>query len=161
MEYRTGIGYDIHRLVEGRKLFLGGIEIPYSRGLLGHSDGDVVLHAISDALLGATGEGDIGMHFPDSDPKYYGIDSVILLKNIVDLISMKEFKIINVDTVIIAQEPVLTPYKKPIQKRIAAILGLSEDSVGIKAKTNEGVDEIGRKEAIAAYAVVSLGKEEK
>ncbi len=156
MEYRTGIGYDIHRLTEDRKLFLGGIEIPYFKGLLGHSDGDVLLHAISDALLGAVAEGDIGVHFPDSDPKYRGVDSAILLKNVVTLVNGKGFKINNVDTVIIAQEPVLTPFKKPIQKRIAAILEINEDAVGIKAKTNEGLGEIGRKEAIAAYALVSL-----
>ena len=156
MENRTGIGYDIHRLTEDRKLFLGGIEIPYFKGLLGHSDGDVLLHAISDALLGAVAEGDIGVHFPDSDPKYRGVDSAILLKNVVTLVNGKGFKINNVDTVIIAQEPVLTPFKKPIQKRIAAILEINEDAVGIKAKTNEGLGEIGRKEAIAAYALVSL-----
>lgn len=159
MEYRTGIGYDIHRLTEDRKLFLGGIEIPYFKGLLGHSDGDVLLHAISDALLGAVAEGDIGVHFPDSDPKYRGVDSAVLLKNVVTLVNGKGFKINNVDTVIIAQEPVLTPFKKPIQKRIAAILEIGEDSVGIKAKTNEGLGEIGRKEAIAAYALVSLRRE--
>jgi 2-C-methyl-D-erythritol 2,4-cyclodiphosphate synthase len=156
MEYRTGIGYDIHSLIEDRKLFLGGVEIPYFKGLLGHSDGDVLLHAISDALLGAVAEGDIGTHFPDSDPKYRGIDSSILLKNVVALVNGKGFKINNVDTVIVAQEPVLTPFKKSIQKRIAAILEIGEDAVGIKAKTNEGLGEIGRKEAIAAYALVSL-----
>ncbi len=161
MEYRTGIGYDIHRLTEDRKLFLGDIEIPYFKGLLGHSDGDVLLHAISDALLGAVAEGDIGTHFPDSDPKYRGVDSSILLKNVVALVNGKGFKINNVDTVIVAQEPVLTPFKKPIQKRIAAILEISEDAVGIKAKTNEGLGEIGRKEAIAAYALVSLSRGEK
>ena len=156
MEYRTGIGYDIHRLVEGRRLFLGGIEIPYIKGLLGHSDGDVLLHAISDAFLGALAEGDTGMLFPDTDPKYQGIDSAVLLKNVVDLINKKGFKINNVDTVIIAQEPVLSPFKKSIQKRIASILAIDEDRVGIKAKTNEGLGEIGRKEAIAAYAIVNL-----
>jgi len=156
MEYRTGIGYDIHRLVEGRKLFIGGIEIPYAKGLLGHSDGDVLLHAVSDALLGAAAEGDIGMLFPDTDPRYCGIDSAVLLKNVVGLISGKGFKINNVDTVIVAQEPALSPFKQLMQKRIAAILEIGEDQVGIKAKTNEGLGDIGRKEAIAAYALVSL-----
>jgi len=161
MEYRTGIGYDIHRLAEGRKLFLGGIEIPYVKGLLGHSDGDTLLHAIADALLGAVAEGDIGEHFPDTDPKYRGIDSVILLKNVLDIVSRKGYRINNVDTVVVAQEPALGPFKSAIRKRIAAILGISENAVGIKAKTNEELGELGRKEAIAAYAVVSLSLEVK
>ncbi|MFA5155803.1 MAG: 2-C-methyl-D-erythritol 2,4-cyclodiphosphate synthase [Candidatus Omnitrophota bacterium] len=160
-EYRTGIGYDIHRLAEGRKLILGGIEIPYPKGLLGHSDGDTLLHAIADALLGATAEGDIGEHFPNTDPKYRDIDSVIILKNVLDLISRKGFRINNVDTVIVAQEPALSPFKKDIRKRIAAILGIAEDAVGIKAKTNEELGELGRKEAIAAYAVVNLSRGER
>lgn len=159
MENRIGIGYDIHRLVEGRKLFLGGIEIPYSRGLLGHSDGDVLLHAICDALLGAVAQGDIGAHFPDTDPRYQGISSSELLKNVTDLVKAKGFKIDNIDSVIIAQEPQLTPFKKQMQEKLAQILKIKEESVGIKAKTNEGMGEIGRKEAIAAYAVVNIGKE--
>ena len=116
MQNRIGIGYDIHRLVEGRKLFLGGVEIPYIKGLLGHSDGDVLLHAICDALLGAVAQGDIGAHFPDTDPRYHGVSSSELLKNVTDLVKAKDFKIDNIDTVIIAQEPVLTPFKKQIQK---------------------------------------------
>ncbi len=153
---RVGIGYDIHRLVEGRKLFIGGIEIPYIKGLLGHSDGDVLLHAICDALLGAIAAGDIGGHFPDTDPAYHGISSVKLLKKVVNLLKEKGFKINNVDTVIIAQEPILLPFKKAMQKSIIEILDINEDCVSIKAKTNEGMGEIGRKEAIAAHVVVSI-----
>ena len=156
MENRIGIGYDIHRLVSGRKLFLGGIEIPYINGLLGHSDGDVLLHAICDALLGAVAEGDIGAHFPDTDPRYHGISSSELLKNVSDLVKEKDFKVDNIDTVIIAQEPQLASFKKQMQERLAQILEIKAELVGIKAKTNEGMGEIGRKEAIAAYAVVNI-----
>ncbi len=156
MEYRIGVGYDIHRLVDGRKLFLGAIEIPYIQGLLGHSDGDVLLHAICDALLGAVAEGDIGRHFPDTDPQYDGISSKELLKTVCGLIRKKNFLINNVDTVVIAQEPILSPFKKQMQQAIAEILNIKEDRVNIKAKTNEGLGEIGRKEAIAAYAVVTV-----
>jgi len=156
MEYRTGIGYDIHRLVEGRKLFLGGIEIPYVHGLLGHSDADVLLHAICDALLGAIGEGDIGEHFPDTDPRYDGISSSELLKTVHNLVKEKAFSIVNIDTVVIAQEPKLFPFKKKMRQAIAGILNIQEESVNIKAKTNEELGEIGEKLAIAAYAVVTL-----
>lgn len=158
MEYRTGIGYDIHRLVEGRRLFIGALEIPYTKGLLGHSDGDVLLHAICDALLGAVAEGDIGEHFPDTDPKYHGISSSELLETVADLIRKKNYLISNIDTVVIAQEPKLAPFKKQIQKNIAQILKVKEECVNIKAKTNEGLGEIGKKEAIAAYAAVTITK---
>jgi 2-C-methyl-D-erythritol 2,4-cyclodiphosphate synthase len=156
MSYRIGIGYDIHRLVDGRKLFIGGIEIPYIQGLLGHSDGDVLLHAICDALLGAVAEGDIGQHFPDTDPRYHGISSRELLKTVDELIKRKNLLINNIDTVVVTQEPMLSPFKKQMQESIAEILNIKEDSVNIKAKTNEGLGEIGRKEAIAAYAVVTV-----
>ncbi len=158
MPYRIGIGYDIHRLVEGRKLFIGGIEIPYIKGLLGHSDGDALLHAICDALLGAIGEGDIGQLFPDTDPRYQGASSRELLKTVGSLIKKKNFLINNVDTVVIAQEPTLMPFKKNMQQAIAEILNIQESNVNIKAKTNEGLGEIGRKEAIAAYAVVTVSQ---
>lgn len=161
MEPRIGIGYDIHRLVDGRKLFVGGVEIPYIQGLLGHSDADVLLHAICDALLGAAGEGDIGEHFPDTDPRYGGISSRELLKTVCELVRKKGFLIANIDTVVIAQEPKLFPFKKQMQEAIAGILNIKEDCVNIKAKTNEGLGEIGRKEAIAAYAVVIISKEAK
>ena len=156
MPHRIGIGYDIHRLVEGRKLFIGGVEIPYIKGLLGHSDGDVLLHAICDAFLGALGQGDIGELFPDSDPKYHGISSVELLKEVNALVKKKGFLVGNIDTVVIAEEPILSPFKKPIQKKIAQVLSIREENVNIKAKTNEGLDEIGEGEAIAAYAVAII-----
>ncbi len=158
MEYRVGIGYDIHRLVEGRKLFLGGVEIPYVKGLLGHSDADVLLHALCDALLGALSLGDIGEHFPDTDQKYNGISSVELLKTVNNLVREKGFSINNIDAVVIAQEPHLEHFKKKIAARISSVLGIEENSLNIKAKTNEGLDDIGRKEGIAAYVVVSVNK---
>jgi 2-C-methyl-D-erythritol 2,4-cyclodiphosphate synthase len=156
MGYRIGIGYDIHRLVDGRKLFIGAVEIPYIRGLLGHSDGDVLIHAICDALLGAAGEKDIGQCFPDTDPRYQDISSCELLKTVDSLIKKKNLVINNIDTVVVAQEPRLLPFKKQIQESIARILNIKEENINIKAKTNEGLGEIGEKQAIAAYAVVTL-----
>lgn len=158
MECRIGIGYDIHRLVEDRRLFIGGVEIPYIKGLLGHSDGDALLHAVCDALLGALALGDIGEHFPDTDPKYHDIASAELLKIVADLVRKQGYEIRNVDTVVIAQEPVLSPFKKRIQKEIAGVLKIKEDCVNIKAKTNEGLGEIGQKQAIACYAVAMLSR---
>lgn len=159
MEYRIGIGYDLHLLVEGIKLFLGGVEIPYSKGLLGHSDADVLLHALADALLGAVSEKDIGELFPDTDPKYKGISSIEILKKAYALIKDKGYSVGNIDAVIIAQEPELAPFKKQMQERIAEVLKVKEDAIGIKAKTQEGIGEIGQKRAIAGYAVVLLHKE--
>lgn len=161
IEQKIGIGYDIHRLVEGRKLFIGGVEIPYIKGLLGHSDGDILLHAISDALLGATGEGDIGEHFPDADPKYYNISSIELLKTVADLVDKKGFLVSNIDAVVIVQEPILSPFKNQMRLSISQALGIKAWAVNIKAKTNEGLGEIGRKEAIACWAVVLLRKKER
>jgi len=158
MKNRSGIGYDIHRLVDGRKLLLGGIEIPYIMGLLGHSDADVLLHAISDALLGALALGDIGEHFPDTDPKYQGADSGKLLKLVKALVDKNNYKINNLDAIVIAQEPKLLPFKKQIKDNICKLLDLKDDAVNIKAKTNEGLGAIGNKEAIACYAVVNLSK---
>ena len=158
MDHRTGIGYDIHLLVDGRKLFIGGVEIPYIKGLLGHSDGDVLLHAISDALLGAAGESDIGEHFPDTDFKYSGISSVELLKEVLGILRGKGYKIVNIDTIVIAQKPVLSPFKKQMQESITRILELEDGRVNIKAKTNEGQDAVGREDAIASYAVAQLCK---
>ncbi len=155
---KIGIGYDIHRLVDERKLFIGGIEIPYVKGLLGHSDGDVLLHAISDALLGAIGAGDIGEHFPDSDAQYQNISSAELLRRVTEAVKKEKLHIENIDTVVIAQEPVISPFKKQMQERIAQILGIKKESVNVKAKTNEGLGEIGSKEAVAAYAAVILNK---
>ncbi len=153
---KIGIGYDIHRLVKGRKLFLGGLEIPYSKGLLGHSDADVLLHAISDALLGAAGLPDIGECFPDTDPKYHNASSVKLLKEVIKMLSARKFKVNNVDCVIIAEEPKLMAFKNKMQDKIAQALGVKKDNVNIKAKTNEGLGDIGKKKAIAAYAVVTI-----
>lgn len=158
MSYRIGIGYDIHRLVEGRKLIIGGIEIPFVRGLLGYSDADVLLHAISDALLGALGCQDIGEHFPDTDPKYHGISSEELLKTVAELVKKKGYAISNIDTVIIAEEPKFSPFKKQIQENVAMVLKIEKDRVNIKAKTNEGLGETGKKEAISCYAVAMLIK---
>jgi 2-C-methyl-D-erythritol 2,4-cyclodiphosphate synthase len=158
MEHRIGIGYDIHRLVQGRKLFIGGVEVPYVKGLLGHSDGDVLLHAISDALLGALSAGDIGEHFPDTDPKYQGISSSKLLKKVYALIKDKGYAVNNIDAVVIAQEPILLPFKKQMQERIAQLLEIEKGAISIKAKTNEGLGEVGKKEAIASFAVAILNK---
>jgi len=158
MDYKIGIGYDIHRLVDGRKLFLGGLEIPYHKGLLGHSDGDALLHSICDALLGALALGDIGEHFPDSDPAYLDISSAELLKNVSALITKKGFSIVNIDTVIIAQEPLLSPFKKEIQEAIANILKIDKTCISVKAKTNEGLGEVGEKKAIACYAIAAVSR---
>jgi 2-C-methyl-D-erythritol 2,4-cyclodiphosphate synthase len=155
---RIGIGYDIHRLVEERKLFLGGVEIPYLKGLLGYSDGDVLLHAIADAVLGALALGDIGEHFPDADPKNKGIASGQILKKSVGLAAEKGYRVNNIDAVILAEEPKVYPFKAGMVRSIAALAGVAEGAVNIKATTNEGVGSLGRGEAIAAYAVVSLEK---
>lgn len=159
MQYKVGIGYDIHRLVQGRKLFLGGIEIPYTKGLLGHSDGDVLIHALCDALLGALALGDIGEHFPDTDPQYQGIASSRFLKIVKDLLDKSGYKINNLDVIIIAQEPTLTPFKKQMNENICALLGIGQEVLNIKAKTNEGLGAVGQLEAIACYATASLIKD--
>jgi len=153
---RIGIGYDIHRLVPGRKLFLGGIRIPFKYGLLGHSDGDVLLHALCDAILGALGQGDIGEHFPDNDPKYKDISSLKLLKQVVGLLDRRNFRVVNLDTIVITEEPKLLPYKARILKGIARVLKVKESYLNIKAKTNEGLGAIGKKQAIACYAAATI-----
>lgn len=158
MEYKVGIGYDIHRLVDDRKLFIGGVEIPYIKGLLGHSDADVLIHAVCDSLLGALGEADLGEHFPDTDPKYHNISSLELLKLVAGLVNRRNFKISNIDTVVIAEEPPLLPFKKQMREKLAGALNIEEDSINIKAKTNEGLGEIGRNEAIASYAAAILSR---
>ncbi|KAA0218220.1 2-C-methyl-D-erythritol 2,4-cyclodiphosphate synthase [bacterium] len=154
----VGIGYDIHRLVEGRKLMLGGVHVPYERGCLGHSDADPLLHAITDALLGAAGKGDIGEHFPDTDPRWKDADSARLLKTVGDLIKEAGFEIENIDANVIAEAPKLGKFKRKMEARIADVLEIRTAQVNIKARTNEGCDALGRKEAIAAQAVVSLVK---
>jgi 2-C-methyl-D-erythritol 2,4-cyclodiphosphate synthase len=153
---RVGIGYDVHPLVEGKKLFLGGIEIPYSKGLLGHSDGDVLIHAICDAILGAISEGDIGVHFPDSDESIRGINSIKILSYVMELVKKKGFKVVNIDAVITAEEPKIHPHRELIRKNIAKILNVDIDMVGIKGKTKEGLGFVGKKEGIEVYAVALL-----
>ena len=156
MNYRVGIGYDIHRLVKGRQLFLGGIQIPSTKGLLGHSDADVLLHALCDALLGAANAGDIGEHFPDHDPKYKNISSSVLLKKVAALLTRAHCKVNNIDIVVILEKPKLSPYKDAIRKKISDVLKIKVDAVSVKAKTNEGLDEIGKGNAVACYAVATL-----
>ncbi|MDD5561798.1 MAG: 2-C-methyl-D-erythritol 2,4-cyclodiphosphate synthase [Candidatus Omnitrophica bacterium] len=158
MQYKIGIGYDIHRLEPGRPLFLGGVEIPYGKGLLGHSDGDALIHALCDALLGALALGDIGEHFPDTDPKYKGISGSRLLKTVKELVDSNGYGINNVDVVVITQEPKLVPFKNKIKQTLCSLMNIREDTLNIKAKTNEGLDAVGNKEAIACYAAVSLIK---
>ena len=156
MNFRVGQGYDVHRLVAGRKLILGGVEIPHETGLLGHSDADALLHAITDALLGAAALGDIGRHFPDSDPRYQGADSRILLRAAVALLAGRGWRPGNVDATIIAQQPKLAPHAAAMVANVAVDLGIAPDSVNIKGKTNEGLSYLGRQEAIEAQAVVLI-----
>ena len=153
---KVGIGYDIHPLVKERKLVLGGLEIDFPRGLSGHSDADVLTHAVCDALLGAAGEGDLGRHFPDSDERYRGISSLKLLEEVKRKIGEKGFEIENIDATVILQEPRLRPYIHRMVKKLAATLRIEVDRVNIKATTNEGLDAIGRGEAIATLAIASL-----
>ena len=153
---RIGTGYDVHRLTEGRKLILGGVEIPYEKGLLGHSDADVLLHAIMDALLGAAALGDIGLHFPDTDERYRGISSMLLLRHVAELLEEKCFVIENVDATIIAQRPKLRPYIDTMRANIAKTLGLTADRVNVKATTEEGLGFTGSGEGSAAQAVCLL-----
>jgi 2-C-methyl-D-erythritol 2,4-cyclodiphosphate synthase len=153
---RVGLGYDLHRLVEGRPLILGGVKIEYTRGLAGHSDADVLTHAIIDALLGAAAIGNIGEHFPDTDPVYRNIDSLKLLEATKAMLAGKGYKIINIDANIIAQEPKLAPYLDAMREKIAHVLGIETDQVSVKAKTNEKAGPEGREEAISAQAVVLI-----
>lgn len=153
---RVGMGYDVHRLVENRKLIVGGVEIPYDKGLLGHSDADVLLHAIMDALLGAAALGDIGKHFPDSDPEYKGISSVILLKKVGQLLTEKGFLIENIDATVIAQAPKMRPYIDSMRENIAGALEMDVDHVSVKATTEEGLGFTGSGEGISSQAVCML-----
>lgn len=155
---RIGQGFDLHKLVEGRKLILGGIEIEHSKGLLGHSDADALIHSIIDALFGALALGDIGTHFPDNDPKYKDIDSTILLKEAVSIITENGYKINNIDNTILAQEPKMKPYIPLMQEKLANLLNIEKNQISIKAKTMEGQDSIGEGNAIATQSVVLLTK---
>lgn len=154
---RTGFGYDSHRLVEGRRLIIGGVEIPFEKGLIGHSDADVLCHAITDAIIGALGMGDIGTHFPDTDPKWKDAVSIELLKYIVEIAKMNGYYISWIDTTIIAEKPKLSPYVDQIKESLS-LTGISTRAINIKAKTNEGMGFIGRGEGIAAFAVCLLEK---
>ena len=158
MNIRVGQGYDVHQLVEGRDLILGGVNIPFEKGLLGHSDADALLHAITDALLGAAGLGDIGSHFPDTAAKFKDADSRVLLREAYQRVQALGWKVVNVDTTVIAQKPKLAPHIPAIRANIAADLGLPENCVNIKGKTNEKLGYLGRMEAIEAQAAVLLIK---
>jgi len=156
---RVGFGYDVHALVTGRSLFLGGIEIPFLFGLKGHSDADVLLHAICDAILGAIAEGDIGKHFPESDPQYRGVRSTVLLKKVMSRMREKGFHLLNIDATIVAQRPKLADFIPRMVKEIATVLNIDTGRVNVKATTTEGLGFTGREEGIAAYAVVLVGED--
>ena len=156
MSVRCGIGYDLHRLEAGRKLIIGGLHLPFDKGPAGHSDGDVVAHALCDALLGAAGLGDIGTHFPDTDPKWKNADSMQFLEHAARLLDEKEFSIEHVDAVVILEKPKLGPHFPQMREKLAKALSVTSDRIHLKAKTNEGVDAIGRGEAIAAWVVATI-----
>ncbi len=153
---RAGIGYDLHRLAEGRKLILGGVEVPFEKGPVGHSDGDVLSHAICDALLGAAGLGDIGTHFPDTDPKWKGASSLLFLEHVRKLLAERSLRIGHMDAVVIAERPKLGPHFPAMRQALAKALGVEPARINLKAKTHEGIGEIGRSEAIAAQAIATL-----
>jgi len=157
--FRTGFGYDVHQLVPGRPLIIGGIQIPYTKGALGHSDADVLLHAIADALLGATAMGDIGQHFPDHDPEIKDISSKKILSHVNKLISEKAYQVSNIDSTVVLQEPKLHDYIPEIRKQIADVFKLDIDQVSVKASTTEHLGFIGKREGVAAYAVVMVYRE--
>lgn len=153
---RVGIGYDLHRLAEGRKLILGGVEIAFPKGPVGHSDGDALAHAICDALLGAAGLGDIGTHFPDTDPGWKGVSSLRFLEGVRTLLAERHLRIAHIDAVVIAEKPKLGPHFPAMREALAKALGIALDAINLKAKTNEGADAVGRGEAIAAQAIATL-----
>jgi len=153
---RIGIGYDVHRLVEDRKLILGGVEIPYEKGLLGHSDADVLVHAVMDALLGAAALGDIGQHFPDNDPQYKGISSILLLEKVGELLRKSGYTVGNIDSIIVAQRPKLLPYRPQMAENMAKALGIPVSAVSVKATTEERLGFTGEKLGISAHAVCLL-----
>jgi 2-C-methyl-D-erythritol 2,4-cyclodiphosphate synthase len=153
---RAGIGYDLHRLAEGRRLILGGVELPFHKGPIGHSDGDALAHALCDALLGAAGLGDIGTHFPDTDPKWKDVSSLLFLERVRELLSEHKFRIAHIDAIVITEKPKLGPHFPAMRESLGKSLGIPASMINLKAKTNEGVDAIGRGEAIAAQAIVTL-----
>ena len=155
---KTGIGYDLHRLAEGRKLIIGGIGLPFEKGSVGHSDGDVLSHCICDALLGAGGLGDIGTHFPNTDPKWKAASSLLFLEHTRDLLDARGLSILHVDAIVVTEKPKLGPHFPAMRAALARALGIAPKQINLKAKTNEGVDAIGRGEALAAYAVASIGE---
>lgn len=155
---RIGQGYDLHRLVPERDLIIGGVKIPHDKGLLGHSDADVLCHAIIDALFGAVAAGDIGRHFPDTDPAFKGADSIKLLQEAGKILTEKGFKIVNIDSTIIIQKPKMAPHTDKMRENIAQTLNIRTDEVSVKAKTNEGMDSTGKEEAVQAFAVVLVEK---
>ena len=158
---RCGIGYDVHRLAEDRQLILGGVEIPHSRGLEGHSDGDVLSHAIADALLGAIGAGDIGQHFPNTDESIRGISSIKILQRVSELLAKEKARAVNVDATVISEAPRIAPYIPAMRKKIAQAIGATESRISIKATTNERLGAIGRGEGIAAMAIATVEQEER
>lgn len=158
MDFRIGNGFDVHRLVEGRRCVICGVEIPFELGLLGHSDADVALHALADAILGAAAMGDIGLHFPDTDERWRGADSRMLLRHVVALVAEKGYKVVNADITVIAQRPKMRPYVDAMRANVGADLGIDTDAVSVKATTTEGLGFTGRAEGIAAQASVLLSR---
>ena len=159
MKYRTGIGFDVHQLKDGLPFYLGGVKVEHTKGAVGHSDADVLIHAICDALLGAANLGDIGKHFPDTDMKYKGIDSKILLKETYELVKSKGYVIENIDTVLCLQKPKVAPYLPTMKTVLSAVLGIDEDDISIKATTTEHLGFEGREEGVSAYATVLIKKD--
>jgi len=156
--FRIGNGYDVHRLTEGRRLILGGVDIPHTRGLDGHSDADVLLHALADAILGACGARDIGAHFPDTDPRWKDVSSLLILKEVGNIAAGRGYSLVNADTIIVAEKPKLAPHLSAMKMNIAAALGITAAQINIKATTTEKLGFAGREEGIAAYAVVLLSE---
>jgi 2-C-methyl-D-erythritol 2,4-cyclodiphosphate synthase len=154
--FRVGFGYDVHRFEEGRLLILGGVEIPHERGLLGHSDADVLIHAVMDALIGALGKGDIGQHFPDKDPAYRDISSLLLLKQVMEWVKGERFRVNNLDATVVAEAPKLAPYLMVMKERMAEVLETSVGQINLKATTSEGLGFCGKREGMEAFSVVSL-----
>jgi 2-C-methyl-D-erythritol 2,4-cyclodiphosphate synthase len=159
MSYRIGFGFDVHRLAEGENLVLGGVTLEHSKGTVGHSDADVLIHAICDAILGAVNLRDIGFHFPDTDPAYKNADSKELLKNVVSLLREKNYSVVNIDCTLCLEKPKINPFIPQMQKMLAPVMMLDEDAVSIKATTNERIGFVGREEGVAAYAVVLVKKD--